>query len=146
MFRLSRALASPIMSDGNHDVVIIYTQGAAGHLQNNDALAASLIILPVVPETLAAREFTTGTMELLERLEVGPEFGFRLGPVRAVLCKQSRTADARHVAQALRDDFIPMGRRVTLPNTPAPPSPRRTRRRPPSASPSIVMRPGTRGR
>ncbi|MGT2458943.1 ParA family protein [Cupriavidus basilensis] len=108
------------MSDGNHDVVIIDSQGAAGHLQNNDALAASLIILPVVPETLAAREFTTGTMELLERLEVGPEFGFRLGPVRAVLCKQSRTADARHVAQALCDDFIPMGRRVTLPNTPVP--------------------------
>ncbi|WP_160172282.1 ParA family protein, partial [Cupriavidus sp. SK-3] len=98
------------MSDGNYDDVIIDTQGAAGQ-----------IILPVVPETLAAREFTTGTMELLERLEVGPEFGFRLGPVRAVLYKQSRTADARHVAQALRDDFIPMGRRATLPNTPAPP-------------------------
>ncbi|MGT2433383.1 ParA family protein [Cupriavidus basilensis] len=120
MFRLSRALASPIMSDDNYDVVIIDTQGAAGHLQNNAALAASQIILPVVPETLAAREFTTGTMELLERLEVGPELGFRLGPVRAVLYKQGRTADAKHVAQALRDDFIPMGGRVTLLNTPVP--------------------------
>jgi chromosome partitioning related protein ParA len=94
------------MSEDNYDVVIIDTQGAAGHLQNSAALAASQIILPVVPETLAAREFTTGTMELLERLDVGPGFGFRLGPVRAVLYKQSRTADAKHVAQALRDDFI----------------------------------------
>ncbi|MFJ1259633.1 hypothetical protein [Cupriavidus sp. CuC1] len=44
MLQLSRALASPIMSDDNYDVVIIDTQGAASHLQNNAALAASQII------------------------------------------------------------------------------------------------------
>ncbi|RDK05096.1 hypothetical protein DN412_38880 [Cupriavidus lacunae] len=71
MFRLARALAKPIMSDDNYDVVIIDTQGAAGHLQNNAALAASQIPLPVVPETLAARELTSGTLELLERLDLG---------------------------------------------------------------------------
>ena len=120
MFRLSRALASPLMSNDNYDVVIIDTQGAAGHLQNNAALAASQIILPVVPETMAARELTSGTMELLDRLDLGPEFGCRLGPIKAVLYKQSRTSDAKHVAHALREDFIRMGGRVTLLNTPVP--------------------------
>ena len=58
-------------------------------------LAADILVSPITPEILSAREFKDGTMELLDRLEPGSALGATLGPMKAVIYRQDRTADAR---------------------------------------------------
>jgi chromosome partitioning related protein ParA len=104
--RLSNALSAPAVSDEYYDVILIDTQGAAaGPLQDTAALAATQIITPVNPEMLSAREFKTGTMEMLERLEPSPHSKYRVGPVKAVIYRQDRTSDAKNIAESIRQDF-----------------------------------------
>ena len=104
--RLANALCSTAVSDEFYDVILIDTQGAAaGALQDAAALAATQIITPVNPEMLSAREFKSGTMEMLERLEPSPRSRFRVGPVKAVIYRQDRTSDARNIADSIRNDF-----------------------------------------
>jgi chromosome partitioning related protein ParA len=104
--RLSNALDSPAASDEFYDVILIDTQGAAaGALQDTAALAATQIIAPVNPEMLSAREFKSGTMEMLDRLEPSPHSKYRVGPVKAVIYRQDRTSDARSIADSIRQDF-----------------------------------------
>ena len=62
---------------------------------------------------LSAREFKDGTMELLDRLEPGSALGATLGPVKAVIYRQDRTADARLIATGIREDFIRLKGRVS---------------------------------
>lgn len=119
---LSRALLSPDVNDNNYDCVIIDTQGAQGALQANAALAAHQLILPVVPETIAAREFISGTMDLIRQLEPEVEFKGRAGTVKAVLYRQDRTIDAKTVADELRAAFISLEGRVSMMETAVPKS------------------------
>jgi chromosome partitioning related protein ParA len=110
---LSNALASPYLTeDAKYECVVIDTQGAVGPLQNNAGIAASQILLPVVPEAIAAREFIGGTMELIRQLEPNP--GARIGPVRAILNRMDRTSDAKGVADSLKEHFISLEGRVSL--------------------------------
>jgi chromosome partitioning related protein ParA len=44
-------------------------------------------------------------MEMLERLEPSPHSKYRVGPVMAVIYRQDRTSDARHIADSIRQDF-----------------------------------------
>lgn len=104
--RLSNALRSPIVSDDFYDCVLIDTQGAAaGPLQDTAALAATQIIAPVNPEMLSAREFKSGTLEMLQRLEPSPYSSYRVAPVKAVIYRQDRTTDAKDIAASIRQDF-----------------------------------------
>lgn len=118
-FRLRQALQSPVV-DGAYDCVLIDTQGAVGPLQDAAALAADILISPITPEILSAREFRDGTMELLERLEPGSVMGATLGPMKAVIYRQDRTNDARLIAASIREDFIRLKGRVTVLDTVVP--------------------------
>ena len=69
-FRLRFALQSPAVAE-HYDCVLIDTQGAIGPLQDAALMAADILVSPITPEILSAREFKDGTMELLERLEPG---------------------------------------------------------------------------
>src|SRR3990170_2396357 len=73
-FRLRMALNSPAVVD-SYDCVLIDTQGAVGPLQDAAALAADILVSPITPEILSAREFRNGTMELLDRLEPSSALG-----------------------------------------------------------------------
>ena len=115
--RLGNALNSPAASEDYYDCVLIDTQGTVGPLQDTAALAATQIISPIKPEILSAREFKTGTMELLARLEPSPNSQYRVGPVKAVISMMDRTTDARFIAESIRQDFIKLGGRVTILNT-----------------------------
>ena len=115
-FRLCMALKSPAVSE-NYDCVLIDTQGAVGPLQDAAALAADILVSPITPEILSAREFKNGTLELLERLEPTSAMGATLGPMRAVIYRQDRTLDARVIANGIREDFIKLKGRVTVLNT-----------------------------
>jgi chromosome partitioning related protein ParA len=76
--------------------------------------------LAITPEILSAREFRDGTMALLERLEAVGVLGATLGPMRAVIYRQDRTADARILAGEIRDDFIKLKGRVSVLETVVP--------------------------
>jgi chromosome partitioning related protein ParA len=118
-FRLRMALNAPAVVE-SYDCVLIDTQGAVGPLQDAAALAADILVSPITPEILSAREFKDGTMELLERLEPGSALGASLGPMKALIYRQDRTADARVIAAGIRDDFIKLKGRVTVLETVVP--------------------------
>lgn len=118
-FRLRLALNGLAAVDA-YDCVLIDTQGAIGPLQDAAALAADILVSPITPEILSAREFKDGTMELLERLEPSSALGATLGPVKAVIYRQDRTADARVIASGIREDFIRLKGRVSVLDTVVP--------------------------
>ena len=80
-FRLRFALQAAVVANA-YDCVLIDTQGAIGPLQDAALMAADILVSPITPEVLSAREFKDGTMELLDRLEPGSALGATLGPVR----------------------------------------------------------------
>jgi len=118
-FRLRAALSAPEVTR-SYDCVLIDTQGAVGPLQDAAALAADILVSPITPEILSAREFRDGTMELLERLEPGAHVGAALGSLKALIYRQDRTADARLIASQLREDFGTLAGRVSILNTVVP--------------------------
>jgi chromosome partitioning related protein ParA len=113
------ALNSPAVASA-YDCVLIDTQGAVGPLQDAAALAADILVSPITPEILSAREFRNGTMELLERLEPSSALGATLGPMKAVIYRQDRTTDGRMIAAGIREDFIRLKGRVTVLDTVVP--------------------------
>ena len=118
-FRLRFALQSPAVVEA-YDCVLIDTQGAIGPLQDAAVLAADILVSPITPEILSAREFRDGTMELLDRLEPGSALGASLGPMKAVIYRQDRSADARVIASGIREDFIKLKGRVAVLETVVP--------------------------
>ena len=122
-FRLRFALQSAAVRE-RYDCVLIDTQGSIGPLQDAAVLAADILVSPITPEILSAREFRDGTLELLERLEpgsaLGAMVGATLGPLKAVIYRQDRTIDARSIAAGIRDDFIRFKGRVSVLDTVVP--------------------------
>lgn len=96
--RLKKALE---VLDG-YDIVLIDTQGAVGPLQDVGVLAADLLISPIPPEILSAREFSRGTLGMLERLRPMQYLGAPVGHLYGLLYRMDRTADARGISDALR--------------------------------------------
>lgn len=111
--RIKQALHNPWVAE-RYDIVLIDTQGAVGHLQDAAVLAADLLISPVVPDVLTAREFTQRTQELLERLEPGANVGLAVPPMRAVLYRTENTNDSRAYTAVIRERFIALRGRVTV--------------------------------
>jgi len=117
--RLRVALQAPAITN-TYDCVLIDTQGAVGPLQDAAALAADVLISPITPEILSAREFRDGTLELLSRLSPSAMLGAPLPPIKAVIYRQDRTNDAKMIAAALRDDLSGVTANVTVLNTVVP--------------------------
>ena len=118
-FRLRFALQAPAVVD-SYDCVLIDTQGAVGPLQDAAVLAADILVSPITPEILSAREFKDGTMELMDRLEPSSALGTSLGPMKALIYRQDRTSDARAIASGIRQDFIKLKGRVSVLETVVP--------------------------
>jgi len=115
--RIKQALKSPLIHE-NYDVVLIDTQGAVGHLQDAAVLAADVLISPVSPDILSAREFTGGTQELLERLEPSSSaIGVSFPQMKAIIYKLENTVDSKSIAKAIRDKFVSLRGRVTVLNS-----------------------------
>ncbi|MBQ9725665.1 MAG: ParA family protein [Neisseriaceae bacterium] len=100
---LKSKLIHPIIRQ--YDFVLIDTQGSVGALQDAAAFAADLLISPLVPETLSAREFLSGTEEMLNRLSYGEALGLRVPPLFALLYKQDRTRDSKEISAEIRHYF-----------------------------------------
>ena len=90
--------------DGRYDLIVVDTQGAVGPLQDAAVLAADLLVSPIPPEILSAREFARGTLAMLERLRPMAALGAPVGPLRGVIYRVDRTRDARGIAGELRKE------------------------------------------
>ena len=115
-FRIKYAL-SDLAQDDFYDVALVDTQGAIGPLQDAAVLSAKMLISPVPPEMLSAREFLRGTDELYRRLKPMEKLGAPMGPIKAVIYRQTRTADARMVSDAIRGEYLRTDGLVTVLNT-----------------------------
>lgn len=100
---LKSKLMHPVIRQ--YDFVLIDTQGAVGALQDAASFAADLLISPVMPETLSAREFLSGTYEMLERLSFGEAIGLRVPPLLALIYCQDRTRDSKDISAEIRRLF-----------------------------------------
>lgn len=91
-----------------YDWILVDTQGAAGPLQDAAVLAADLLISPIPPEILSAREFARGTVGMLERLRPMQFLGAPVGPLYGVVNRMDRTGEAQQIAQELqREAYAP---------------------------------------
>lgn len=114
--RLARALSNPYVRD-HYDYVLIDTQGAIGPLQSAAAFAADTLISPLPPDTPSIREFRSGTLRVLQRLEHDAEAPrAELAPIQAVICRFDYSRDAKTLLSELRHEFT-AGDRVTILNT-----------------------------
>ncbi len=104
-----------------YDVILVDTQGAVGPLQDAAVAAADLLLSPIPPEILSAREFVRGTLAMLERLKPMALMGAPIGPLRGLLYRMDRTADARQIAQELRSaSYGPSKGAITILDTAIP--------------------------
>jgi chromosome partitioning related protein ParA len=88
--------------DTAYNYVLIDTQGAVGPLQDAAVLAADLLVSPIPPEILSAREFARGTVQMLDRLRPMSLLGAPVGSLRGLIYRMDRTLDARRIAHELR--------------------------------------------
>lgn len=101
--------------DPDYDFILIDTQGAVGPLQDTAVLAADLLLSPIPPEILSAREFARGTLQMLERLRPMACLGAPVGPLKGLIYRMDRTVDARRIAHELcRETYGPSKGAVTI--------------------------------
>ena len=92
--------------DDSYDIVIIDTPGSQSALQDAAVLAADQLISPLPPEMLSAREFSRGTIAMLERLRPMERLGIPVPPLVAVLNRVDHTRNAAEIALAVRNELL----------------------------------------
>lgn len=112
-FRLKQPLKHESIRNA-YDIVIIDTQGAVGHLQDAAIMAADMLLVPVSPDMVSAREFISGTKKLIERHECVSHLGMTMPPMKAVLSRTENTSDCRQITQIIKESFIDLSGRITL--------------------------------
>lgn len=91
-----------------YDFTIIDTQGAVGPLQDAAILAAHLLLSPIPPEILPAREFARGTIAMLDRLRPMRYLGAPVAPLCGLVYRMDRASEASRIAAELkRESFVP---------------------------------------
>lgn len=92
----------------DYDFTIIDTQGAVGPLQDAAVLAAHLLLSPIPPEILSAREFTRGTLAMLDRLRPMQFLGAPIGSLYGLIYRMDRASEAARIAAELKkESFAP---------------------------------------
>ena len=103
--------------DDDYDFILIDTQGAVGPLQDAAVLAADMLLSPIPPEILSAREFTRGTLGMLERLQPMTYMGAPAGPLYGLIYRMDRTVDAQRIARELRRESAPSRGQIRILDT-----------------------------
>jgi cellulose biosynthesis protein BcsQ len=100
--RLRLANLMPAFKD-HFDLVLIDTQGARSAMLEMVVLASDLVISPLLPNMLAAREFSRGTMQMLDGLRAYERLGMKIPPVHIVINNLDLTVDAQMIEQSVRE-------------------------------------------
>ncbi|EAM3347474.1 ParA family protein [Salmonella enterica] len=80
-----------------YDIILIDTIGARTIALEMVLLASDLVVSPVLPEMLSAREFLRGTLQMYQDLQPFTRYGIPLPPLKAVINKLDHTNDAREI-------------------------------------------------
>lgn len=102
--RLRLSSLMPAFKD-HFDLVLIDTQGARSAMLEMVILASDLVISPLLPNMLAAREFSRGTMQMLDGLRAYERLGMKIPPVKIVINNLDLTTDAQMIEQSVREIF-----------------------------------------
>lgn len=89
----------------DYDLIIIDTRGTRGITIDMTVLACDLIVSPIKPELVSAREFLRGTISLYNDLGLFTQFGISLPPLKAVINCLDRTKDAQDIVEMLYNIF-----------------------------------------
>lgn len=103
-WRMKLILSTPFINE-RYDVVLIDTHGGAGAICQSAIFASHFLISPVSPDIISSREFATGTMKLLATVSAGDRIGLKVPPLHVLICKLSRTRNAKTLAAQLREDY-----------------------------------------
>ena len=100
--------------DQQYDVLLLDTQGARNIVVEMSVLAADLLLSPIPPEMLAARELHRGTLALLDSLIPFEQLGVRPPAAKLVVNQADLSRrDTRLIIESLRQTFAG-GDRVSL--------------------------------
>ncbi|RMT95153.1 hypothetical protein ALP39_200068 [Pseudomonas marginalis pv. marginalis] len=102
--RLRLAHLMPAFRD-HFDLVLIDTQGARSAMLEMVVLASDLVVSPLEPNMLAAREFNRGTLQMLDGLRAYERLGMKIPPVKVVFNSTDLTNDAKMIEQSVREVF-----------------------------------------
>lgn len=114
--RLRLANLMPAFED-HFDLVLIDTQGARSAMLEMVVLASDLVVSPLLPNMLAAREFSRGTMQMLDGLRAYERLGMTIPPVKIVINNLDLTVDAQMIEQSVREIFHDNSQISVLDNT-----------------------------
>lgn len=91
----------------HYDVLLIDTQGARSVLLEMAVLASDMLISPVTPELLGARELSRGTLQLIDDLAPYCHLGIELPPLHLLINRMPAVSlNARLIRRALRRLFL----------------------------------------
>lgn len=102
--RLRLANLMPAFQD-HFDLVLIDTQGARSAMLEMVVLASDVAISPLPPNMLTAREFSRGTMQMLDGLRAYARLGLNIPPVNIVVNCLDQTSDAQMIYDTVREIF-----------------------------------------
>jgi chromosome partitioning related protein ParA len=104
-----------------YDFTVIDTQGAVGPLQDAAVLAAHLLVSPIPPEILSAREFARGTLAMLDRLRPMQYLGAPIGQLFGLIYRMDRASEAMRIAAELKkESFAPSRGQIRILDTVVP--------------------------
>lgn len=89
-----------------YDLILVDTRGTRGITVDMSVLASHLILSPLKPELLSAREFMRGTIGLYQELQAFAQLGLVLPPVKAVINCLDHTNDAKSIVESLHNLFL----------------------------------------
>src|SRR5476649_171947 len=84
-----------------YDIILIDTVGARTITLEMVMLASDLVISPILPEMLSAREFLRGTLQVYQDLRPFTRYGIPMPPLKGVISKLDHTTDAREIHHTL---------------------------------------------
>ncbi|MGJ3439053.1 ParA family protein [Pseudomonas sp. Je.1.5.c] len=91
--------------EDDYDLIIFDTQGARSAMLEMVVLASDLVLSPLPPNMLAAREFNRGTIHMMEGLRSYSRLGLKIPHINIIINGLEETVDARLVHGTVREVF-----------------------------------------
>ncbi|WP_085597404.1 MULTISPECIES: ParA family protein [unclassified Pseudomonas] len=91
--------------ESQYDLIIFDTQGARSAMLEMVVLASDIILSPLPPNMLAAREFNRGTIHMMEGLRSYARLGLTIPHINIIINGLDQTVDARQIHETVREVF-----------------------------------------
>ncbi|QCI14051.1 ParA family protein [Pseudomonas putida] len=91
--------------DADYDLILFDTQGARSAMLEMVVLASDIILSPLPPNMLAAREFSRGTIHMMDGLRSYARLGLTIPHINIIINGLDETADARAIHRTVREIF-----------------------------------------